>query len=69
MERKQLTSSRKVPLRSLEDLDRRTVAVRAAFQLRDAVAADLGGAEHLTAAQQTIVSNVALLTVALQAFF
>jgi hypothetical protein len=52
-------------LRSLADLDRRTVAAREAFRLRDNIMADLGGADALTAMQRAIVDNTALLGAAL----
>jgi len=56
----------KLQLRSLSDLDGRTSAAREAFGLRDALANDLGGREALSAMQQAIVNNAALLGAMLQ---
>lgn len=63
MERRKLEESgrSKVQLRSLSDLDGRTTAARAAFALRNAIAADLGGQEQLTAMQAAVVNSAALL--------
>lgn len=67
MERRKLAvSSRKLRLRSLNDLDGRTSAAKAAISLRNEIAADLGGADALTAMQQAIVNNVAVLGAALE---
>lgn len=51
----------KARLRTLADIDRRTGAAQDAFRLRDSIAADLGGAETLTAMQAELVDNVAVL--------
>lgn len=51
----------KVRLKNLNDLDRRTMAARAVFDLRDRIASDLGGSDRLTAMEQELVDNVALL--------
>jgi hypothetical protein len=62
MQRKSLSDSRgKVRLRSLADLDGRTAAAKAAFALRDAIAADLGGADRLSAMQAAIVNSAGLI--------
>ncbi|MDE2466168.1 MAG: hypothetical protein KGO02_20995 [Alphaproteobacteria bacterium] len=52
---------KKARLRTLADLDRRTSAARVAFELRDSIAADLGGFDHLTAMQRELVENTAVL--------
>ena len=54
-------SARKMKLRTLADLDKRTTAARAALLLRDAITADLGGEEALTAMKRAIVHNSAVL--------
>jgi hypothetical protein len=51
----------KARLRSLADVDRRTMAGRAAFKLRDDLAADLGGWDRLSAMQRELVENTAVL--------
>ena len=51
----------KVRLRTLNDLDRRTRAAQEVFQLRDDLAADLGGWDHLSAMQRELVENSAVL--------
>ncbi len=48
-------------LRSLESLDRRTAAAKAAFGLRDEIITDLGGDTHLSAMQRALVHHVAVL--------
>lgn len=53
--------SQRVRLRTLADLDRRTSAARAALSLRDSLASDLGGLDHLTAMQRELVENSAVL--------
>ena len=66
MERQQpRVTSRKVRLRSLGDLDRRTSAAKAAFQLRNSITADLGGSDALTTMQAVLVENAALMGAAL----
>ena len=52
---------RKVRLRTLADLDRRTNAAKATFDLRDRLVADLGGSDHLTAMHMEIIDNVAVM--------
>jgi hypothetical protein len=52
-------------LRSLADLDARTSAAKAAFQLRDAITADLGGSDAITTAQAALIENAALMGAAL----
>ena len=52
---------RKVRLRTLADLDRRTKAAQATFDLRDRLVSDLGGADHLTAMHMEIIDNVAVM--------
>ncbi len=51
----------KARLRTLADLDRRTKAAQEAFQLRDDIADDLGGWDHLSAMQKALVENTAVL--------
>lgn len=55
----------KVRLRSLADLDRRTAAAKAAFELKAGIVADLGGEDALTRMQIVLVDNIALLGAAL----
>jgi hypothetical protein len=52
---------RKVRLRTLADLDKRTSAARAAFELRNAISNDLGGDVTLTAMKRAVVHNAAVL--------
>ena len=54
-------SARKMKLRTLADLDKRTTAARAALELRDAITEDLGGEAALTAMKRAIVHNSAVL--------
>jgi hypothetical protein len=62
MERKQRGGPvRKLRLRTLADLDKRTTAARAALELRDAITSDLGGDATLTAMKRAIVHNSAVL--------
>lgn len=51
----------KARLRTLDDLDRRTKAAQQALALRDALAGDLGGWDHITVAERQLVEGVALL--------
>ncbi|TPL75115.1 hypothetical protein [Mesorhizobium sp. B2-3-15] len=51
----------KARLRTLDDLDRRTKAAQATFELRDQLASDLGGMEQLSAMEREIVDGAALL--------
>jgi hypothetical protein len=61
MERKKFRDSGKLRLKSFADLDGRTAAYKSAQSLRNAIAADLGGADTLSAMQQAIVNNAAML--------
>lgn len=45
----------------MQDLDKRTLAAKAAFRLRDDLAADLGGWDRLSAMQRELVENAAVL--------
>jgi len=54
-------SQKKLRLRCFDDLDKRTNAARAAIELRDGIAADLGGYSALTAMQRALLQNVATL--------
>lgn len=51
----------KVRLRTLADLDRRTRATQEVFQLRDDLAADLGGWDGLSTMKRALVENTAVL--------
>ncbi|WP_155929697.1 hypothetical protein [Mesorhizobium sp. L2C067A000] len=51
----------KVRLRTLDDLDRRTTAARVVFELRDTLAADLGGKANLSSMKLELIDNVAVL--------
>lgn len=51
----------KARLRTLDDLDRRTKAAQATFELRDSIASDLGGLDHLSAMERELVDGAALL--------
>ncbi len=51
----------KARLLSLSDLDRRTKAARAAFDLRDRIVADLGGEEMISAMKAQIVEAAAVM--------
>jgi hypothetical protein len=51
----------KARLKSLRDLDQRTASAKRAKELIAAIAADLGGADSLTAAQQELVQRACLL--------
>jgi uncharacterized protein YcbX len=57
---------RKVRLRTLVDLDKRTTAARAALELRDAISDDLGGRDRLSSMQRAIVDAAATLGAMLQ---
>ena len=52
---------KKVQLRTLADLDKRTTAARVALEFRNAIADDLGGEHALTAMKRAIVHNAAVL--------
>ena len=54
----QITKTR---LRSLDDIDGRTTAARQARDLIAALTSDLGGEDHLSAAQTELVRRAALL--------
>ena len=58
---KQLKPAAKIRLRTLNDLDKRTSAARAAIELRHQIVRDLGGDEGLSAMQVCIIDNVATL--------
>ena len=51
----------KVRLKTLADLDRRTTAARVVFELRDSLAADLGGKANLSVMKLELIDNVACL--------
>lgn len=51
----------KLRLRTLADLDRRTLAARMVFDRRNAFASDLGGADHLSAMQMELIDSAAML--------
>ncbi|TGT35694.1 hypothetical protein [Mesorhizobium sp. M8A.F.Ca.ET.165.01.1.1] len=53
--------SGKVRLKTLADLDRRTTAARVVFELRDSLAADLGGKANLSVMKLELIDNVACL--------
>lgn len=62
MERKRpQDTGRKVRLRTLADLDKRTTAARAALELRAAITDDLGGEHTLSAMKRAVVHNAAVL--------
>jgi hypothetical protein len=54
-------TNKKVRLRTLADLDKRTSAAKAAFELRTAISDDLGGDAALTAMKRAVVHNAAVL--------
>jgi hypothetical protein len=54
-------ASRKVRLRTLADIDRRTTAARAAIDLRDSIINDLGGADAVSAMKRAVIDNAATL--------
>ncbi|ESZ31009.1 hypothetical protein X733_22525 [Mesorhizobium sp. L2C067A000] len=45
----------------MDDLDRRTTAARVVFELRDTLAADLGGKANLSSMKLELIDNVAVL--------
>lgn len=51
----------KARLLSLADLDRRTKAARAAFELRDRLVADLGGEDMISTMKMQIVESAAVM--------
>src|SRR4051812_22516614 len=52
----------KARLLSLGDLDRRTRAAQAAFDLRDRIVAERGGAEMLSVLQLAMIDSVAVIS-------
>lgn len=48
-------------LKSIDDIDQRTVAGKRALQLVSAIEADLGGVENLTAGQKQLIQRAAVL--------
>lgn len=52
---------RKVRLRSLADVDKRTSAARAAIALRASLISDLGGSDALSTMEAELVENAAIL--------
>lgn len=52
----------KLRLRTLDDLDKRTAAAQHAIGFRDAVAADRGGLDRLTAAERELIEGAAILS-------
>lgn len=56
----------KARLLSLADLDRRTKAARAAFDLRDRLVADLGGEDAISAMKAQIIDAAAVMGAMLQ---
>jgi len=51
----------KVRLKTLDDLDRRTNAAKAVFELRDRLVEDLGGSSRLSVMQAELINNAACL--------
>ena len=51
----------KIRLRSLDDLDNRTLAAKRTRQLLGDIVSDLGGPENVTAAQRQLVQRAAIL--------
>lgn len=51
----------KVRLKTLDDLDRRTRAAQAVFELRDRLVDDLGGRDRLSIMQTELINNAACL--------
>lgn len=51
----------KVRLKTLDDLDRRTRAAQAVFELRDRLVDDLGGKDRLSIMQTELINNAACL--------
>ncbi|MGG7538709.1 hypothetical protein [Rhizobium sp. 12,4] len=54
--------STKARLLTLNDLDGRTSAAQMAYALRDAIAADLGGMDSLSALKRELVNSVAIMS-------
>src|SRR5262249_6415251 len=54
--------AKRIRLKSTTDLDGRTIAAREARTLALAIAADLGGADNLTAIQSTLIDRFVSLT-------
>ena len=59
-------AAQKARLRSLDDLDRRTTAAKAALELRSAIVADLGGEDRISAMKRELIESVALIGAALK---
>lgn len=55
-------TKQKTRLLSLDDLDKRTNAARAAYALRDAIMDDLGGVDELSALKVELINTVAVQT-------
>jgi hypothetical protein len=53
---------KKTRFRTLDDLDQRTTAAKKARELMRAMTVDLGGDDHLTAAQRELVQRACLLS-------
>ncbi|MBY3302577.1 hypothetical protein HFO04_07175 [Rhizobium laguerreae] len=56
------SQSTKARLLTLDDLDGRTSAAQMAYALRDAIAADLGGMDSLSALKRELVNSVAIMS-------
>ncbi|ACE92771.1 hypothetical protein RHECIAT_CH0003833 [Rhizobium etli CIAT 652] len=56
------SSAGKTRLLTLHDLDGRTSAAQMAYALRDAIAADLGGLDSLSALKRELVNSVAIMS-------
>lgn len=57
----------KVLLPTIGSLDRRTRAAQIVIELRDQIFSDLGGSDHVSAAQRQIVDRAAMLSAVLEA--
>lgn len=60
-EGRSLNGGGKVRLKTLDDLDRRTRAAQAVFELRDRLVDDLGGKDRLSIMQTELINNAACL--------
>lgn len=60
-EGRSLNGGGKVRLKTLDDLDRRTRAAQAVFELRDRLVDDLGGKDRLSVMQTELINNAACL--------
>jgi hypothetical protein len=54
--------SKKVRVRHLADLDRRTLATQRVLRLTDAFMSDMGGDDHVAAGELELVHRAAVLT-------